>query len=172
VCSLRVTFLKTFPPATRNNHTTTTASDLHGLPQLTDPGRRALLTRAILHDSQNAIGAPAPISQRETAAVHGVAFGLALDAVDVRQAASDAAFSTKEVDVGLAVDMGTLASVPALVGNVSLLHESSLRSRRTRGARAPWCCVACCARLRSCARALEHSCVLFFSPSAFWKMSC
>ena len=79
--------------------------------------------------------------------MHGVAFGLALDAVDVRQAASDAAFSTEEVDVGLAVDLGTLARVPELVGNVSLLHEPSLRSRRTRGARAPWCCVARCARL-------------------------
>jgi delta(3,5)-delta(2,4)-dienoyl-CoA isomerase len=101
--------------------------------------------RAILHDFQNAIGAPAPISQRETAAVHGEAFGLALDAVDVRQAASDAAFSTKEVDLGLVADMGTLARVPELVGNVSLLHEPSLRSWHTRGARTLWCCVARCA---------------------------
>jgi delta(3,5)-delta(2,4)-dienoyl-CoA isomerase len=44
--------------------------------------------------------------------VHGTAIGLTLDllcAVDVRWAASDVAFSIKEVDVGLAADTGTLA---------------------------------------------------------------
>jgi delta(3,5)-delta(2,4)-dienoyl-CoA isomerase len=111
-------------------------SDLHALPQHTDPGRRALLTRAHLLSFQNAIGAPARIPQPVIAAVHGVAFGLALDllsVVDVRWAASDAAFSIKEVDVGLAADTGTLARVPKLVGNASLLGELAL-SARTFGA--------------------------------------
>jgi delta(3,5)-delta(2,4)-dienoyl-CoA isomerase len=111
-------------------------SDLHALPQHTDPARRALLTRSHLRDFQNAIGAPARIPQPVIAAVHGVAYGLALDAlcaVDVRWAASDAVFSIKEVDVGLAADTGTLARVPKLVGNASLLNELAL-SARTFGA--------------------------------------
>ena len=81
---------------------------------------------------QHAIGAPARIPQPVIAAVHGVAFGLALDAlgaVDVRWAAADASFSIKEVDVGMAADLGTLARVPKLVGNVSLLHELALSGR-------------------------------------------
>ena len=131
VCSLRVTFLKTFHPTTRNNRfndTTITVSDLHGLPQHTDPGCRALLRRAILHDFQNAIGAPAPISQREIAAVHGVAFGLAPDAVVCARSRSTPYSTSRRWTVRLAADMGTLGRVPELVENVSLLHEPSVRS--------------------------------------------
>jgi len=47
----------------------------------------------------------------------------------VRLAAADAAFSIKEVDVGLAADIGTLARLPRLVGNASLLHELALTGR-------------------------------------------
>jgi Delta3,5-Delta2,4-dienoyl-CoA isomerase len=64
--------------------------------------------------------------------VHGVTFGLALDAlsaVDVRWAATDASFSIKEVDVGLAADLGTLARMPKLIGNTSLLYELALEGR-------------------------------------------
>ena len=107
-------------------------SDLQALPQHPDPARHALLMRTHVRDFQNAISAPARIPQPVIAAVHGVAFGLALDAlcaVDVRWAASDAVFSIKEVDVGLAADIGTLARVPKLVGNASLLNELALSAR-------------------------------------------
>ena len=85
-----------------------------------------------MRDFQHAIGAPARTPQPVIAAVHGLAFGLALDAlsaVDVRLAAADAAFSIKEVDVGIAADIGTLARLPRLVGNASLLHELALTGR-------------------------------------------
>ncbi|KAF8502688.1 ClpP/crotonase [Russula emetica] len=111
-------------------------SDLHALPKHTDTGRLALLTRSHIRDFQNAIGAPARIPQPVIAAIHGTAFGLALDllcAVDVRWAASDVAFSIKEVDVGLAADTGTLARMPKLAANASLVHELAL-SARTFGA--------------------------------------
>jgi delta(3,5)-delta(2,4)-dienoyl-CoA isomerase len=88
--------------------------------------------RTHLRDFQHAIGAPARIPQPVIAAIHGTAFGLALDllcAVDVRWAASDAAFSIKEVDVGLAADSGTLARMPKLAANASLLHELALSAR-------------------------------------------
>ena len=112
-------------------------SDLHALPEHTDTSRRALLTRAHLRDFQNAIGAPARIPQPVIAAIHGTAVGLALDllcAVDVRWAASDdATFCIKEVDVGLAADTGTLARMPKLAANASLVRELAL-SARTFGA--------------------------------------
>lgn len=107
-------------------------SELLKLPTHSDPARRALLTRTYVRDFQHAIAAPARAPQPVIAAVHGLAFGLALDAlsaVDVRLAAADAAFSIKEVDVGLAADIGTLARLPRLVGNASLLHELALTAR-------------------------------------------
>lgn len=108
------------------------SSDLLALHRQSDPARHALRMRTYVRDFQHAIGAPARAPQPVIAAVHGVAFGLALDAlsaVDVRLAAADAAFSIKEVDVGLAPDIGTLARLPRLVGNVSLLHELALTGR-------------------------------------------
>ncbi|KAI9431424.1 ClpP/crotonase, partial [Lactarius indigo] len=107
-------------------------SDLLALSRRSDPARHALSTRTHVRDFQHAIGAPARAPHPVIAAVHGVAFGLALDAlgaVDVRLAAADAAFSIKEVDVGLAPDIGTLARLPRLVGNLSLLHELALTGR-------------------------------------------
>lgn len=73
--------------------------------------------------------------------MHGVGFGLALD-VDVLQTASDAASSSKELDVGLSVDLGTPARVPKLVGNASPLQEPSSCSHRTRNSTAARSCVA------------------------------
>ncbi len=113
-------------------------STILSLPQHTDPARRALQTRAYIRTFQHAINAPARIPQPVIAAVHGLAYGLALDAlcaVDVRWAASDATFSIKEVDVGLAADIGTLARGPgrAFGANASLLFELAL-SGRTFGA--------------------------------------
>ncbi|KAI9461067.1 ClpP/crotonase [Russula earlei] len=93
--------------------------DLQVTPEHTDIARRGLLMRAHIHDFQRAINAPARIPQPS--------------AVDVRWAATDAAFSIKEVDVGLAADIGTLARAPKLVANASLLNELAF-SGRTFGA--------------------------------------
>ena len=96
----------------------TTVSDQHALPQPTDSGRRVLLTRAHLDDFHSAVSAPARIPRPMIAAVHGVTFRLALDAlcaVDMLWAASDAhaTFSIKEVEIWLAAGMGTLATYVA-----------------------------------------------------------
>lgn len=48
-------------------------------------------------------------------AIHGISYGLALDlclATDIRFAANTARFSIKEVDIGLAADIGTLTRLP------------------------------------------------------------
>jgi enoyl-CoA hydratase/carnithine racemase len=64
------------------------------------------------------------------AAVHGSAYGLALEAlcaVGTRWAASDARFSLKEVYEGLTVDVDTLARADST--NASLLFELALARR-------------------------------------------
>ncbi|TCD62526.1 hypothetical protein EIP91_006776 [Steccherinum ochraceum] len=97
-----------------------------------DVGRKALQTRSILKAFQRAIGAPERCLCPVIAAVHGITLGLSIDiisACDVRYAASDSVFSIKEVDVGLAADIGTLARLPKLAGNQSLVHELAYTSR-------------------------------------------
>ncbi|KAG2216823.1 hypothetical protein INT45_003152 [Circinella minor] len=59
-------------------------------------------------------------------AMHNGVFGAGVDlctAGDIRYATKDAFFSVKEVDVGLAADVGTLQRLPKVVGNASLVRE-------------------------------------------------
>ncbi|CAO2655500.1 Nn.00g043030.m01.CDS01 [Neocucurbitaria sp. VM-36] len=66
------------------------------------------------------------------AVLHGVSFGLALDmslACDIRVAASDARISVKEVDIGIAADIGTLSRLPHSVGNLSWVKDVALSAR-------------------------------------------
>ncbi|KAG0245349.1 protein transport protein S31 [Mortierella sp. GBA43] len=66
------------------------------------------------------------------AAVHGACIGGGIDittACDIRYASKDAFFSVKEVDVGLAADVGTLQRLPKVVGNISWVRELCLTAR-------------------------------------------
>ncbi|KAG0699496.1 ClpP/crotonase-like domain-containing protein [Suillus ampliporus] len=97
-----------------------------------DPARRAFLTRDLILDIQRAVAAPERCPIPVIAAVHGIVIGLGIDiisACDVRYAASDAKFSIKEVDMGLAADVGTLAHLPKITGNHSLVRELAYTGR-------------------------------------------
>lgn len=64
--------------------------------------------------------------------MHGLCIGAGLDiisACDVRIAASSAVFSIREVDVGLAADVGSLQRMPRKTGNDSLLRELAFTAR-------------------------------------------
>ncbi|KAG2126438.1 Delta2-dienoyl-CoA-isomerase [Suillus cothurnatus] len=111
--------------------------DFQGLMKLgagdaTDPARRAFVIRDDILDIQYAVAAPERCSIPVIAAVHGIVIGLGIDiisACDVRYAASDAKFSIKEVDVGLAADAGTLAYLQKITGNQSLARELAYTAR-------------------------------------------
>ncbi|XP_055991647.1 delta(3,5)-Delta(2,4)-dienoyl-CoA isomerase, mitochondrial [Sorex fumeus] len=67
------------------------------------------------------------------AAIHGGCIGGGVDlitACDIRYCAQDAFFQVKEVDVGLAADVGTLQRLPKIVGNQSLVNELAFTSRK------------------------------------------
>lgn len=58
--------------------------------------------------------------------MHGFSLGLAIDlatAADVRICSKDTRFSVKEVDVGMAADVGTLARLPRVVGSLSWVKD-------------------------------------------------
>jgi Delta3,5-Delta2,4-dienoyl-CoA isomerase len=69
--------------------------------------------------------------------VHGYAYGLAIDiasAADIRLCALDARFSVKEVDIGLAADVGSLTRLPTVMGGVSSWVKEVCLSAREFGA--------------------------------------
>lgn len=64
--------------------------------------------------------------------MHGITFGLAIDictSADIRICSSDVKMAVKEVDVGLAADIGTLSRLPRVVGSFSWVKEVSLSAR-------------------------------------------
>lgn len=66
-------------------------------------------------------------------AIHGACIGGAIDvlsACDIRYSSSDAWFTIKEVDVGLAADLGTLQRFPKIIGNDSMARELALTARK------------------------------------------
>jgi len=97
-----------------------------------DTARAAFHIGHHLKEFQHAIAAPERCPFPVIVATHGLALGLAIDiiaACDVRYAASNTSFSIKEVDVGLAADIGTLARLPKLTRNQSLVHELAYSAR-------------------------------------------
>jgi len=66
------------------------------------------------------------------AVVHGACVGAGIDlitACDIRICSADAYYSIREVAVGLAADVGTLARLPKIVGNESVVRELALTAR-------------------------------------------
>ncbi|KAF8675613.1 enoyl-CoA hydratase/isomerase family protein [Rhizoctonia solani] len=97
-----------------------------------DPARQAVKFRDHILHFQACISAIERCSQPVIAAVNGIAYGLAIDimcACDVRYSSSRTRFSIKEVDVGLAADIGTLSRLPKITGNESLLRELAFTAR-------------------------------------------
>jgi Delta3,5-Delta2,4-dienoyl-CoA isomerase len=98
-----------------------------------DPARKARMLINHIAEFQSCITAVETCTKPVIAAVHGIAFGLAIDllsACDVRLLASQGTrLSVKEVDIGLAADIGTLSRLPKVVGNTSWIKEVALSAR-------------------------------------------
>ena len=72
------------------------------------------------------------ISEAVICVMHGYSFGLAIDistCADIRICASNTKFSIKEVDIGIAADVGTLSRLPKVVGNFSWVKDVALSAR-------------------------------------------
>merc|ERR1719449_286954 len=75
-------------------------------------------------------------------AIHSACVGGGVDlvtATDIRLATQDAWFCVKEVDMGLAADVGTLQRLPKVIGSQSLVNELCLTARRMASAEAKSC---------------------------------
>ncbi|GFF24374.1 delta(3,5)-Delta(2,4)-dienoyl-CoA isomerase, mitochondrial [Aspergillus udagawae] len=97
-----------------------------------DTARRGAYIRRYIHRFQDCISAIERCEKPVIAAMHGHSLGFAIDlstAADVRVCTKDVRFSVKEVDIGMAADIGVLNRLPKVVGNFSWVKEVSLSAR-------------------------------------------
>ncbi|KAL2148755.1 hypothetical protein VTH82DRAFT_1902 [Thermothelomyces myriococcoides] len=116
-----------------------------------DPARKAARLRRYIADFQDCITALEKCEKTELTppergggnnnlgekkavicVMHGISIGLAIDistAADIRICAKDTRFAVKEVDIGLAADIGTLARLPKVVGSQSWVKDVCMTAR-------------------------------------------
>ncbi|KAH6845149.1 ClpP/crotonase-like domain-containing protein [Chaetomium sp. MPI-CAGE-AT-0009] len=97
-----------------------------------DGARTAARLRRYIAEFQECISAVERCEKPVICVMHGIAIGLAIDiscCADIRVCAKDARFAVKEVDIGLAADIGTLARLPKAVGSQSWVKDVCLTAR-------------------------------------------
>jgi delta(3,5)-delta(2,4)-dienoyl-CoA isomerase len=102
------------------------------LGQIDDIARKALHLRRMIQRTQNSLRAVDKCEKPVIAAVHGHCIGAGVDLTaccDIRYSSRDATFSIKEVDMGLAADVGTLQILPKLIIDHSRFRELVFTSR-------------------------------------------
>ncbi|AFK55850.1 crotonase/enoyl-CoA hydratase family protein [Tistrella mobilis] len=101
-------------------------------------GRRGEKLRRQILDIQDTVTSVERCRKPVIAAVNGPCVGGGIDlitACDMRYAAEDAWFSVKEVDMGLAADVGTLQRLPKIVGE-GMARELAYTARKVTAAEA------------------------------------
>ncbi|KAL6733802.1 hypothetical protein Aduo_004418 [Ancylostoma duodenale] len=97
-----------------------------------DVGRKGRMLRRIITTCQDGYTAIETCPKPVIAAIHSHCIGAGVDlitACDIRYASSDAVFNIKEVDIGMAADVGTLNRIQKIVGNDSWTREIAFTSR-------------------------------------------
>ncbi|XP_006871602.1 PREDICTED: delta(3,5)-Delta(2,4)-dienoyl-CoA isomerase, mitochondrial [Chrysochloris asiatica] len=108
------------------------ASDLLQ-PQGDDVARISWYLRNLITKYQETFSVIEKCPKPVIAAIHGGCIGGGVDLVtacDIRYCSQDAFFQVKEVDVGLAADVGTLQRLPRVIGNQSLVNELAFTARK------------------------------------------
>lgn len=100
----------------------------------------------VLHDGlklyQDAMTSLEKCPKPVVSAIHSACIGGALDlitAADIRYCTTDAWFQVKEVDIGMAADVGTLQRLPRVIGSESLVRELAFTARKMLASEAKEC---------------------------------
>ncbi|XP_074133954.1 delta(3,5)-Delta(2,4)-dienoyl-CoA isomerase, mitochondrial [Sminthopsis crassicaudata] len=102
-------------------------------PRGDDPARVSWNLRQLISRYQETFTVIEKCPKPVIAAVHGGCIGGGVDlisACDIRYCAQDAWFQVKEVDIGLAADVGTLQRLPRILGSQSLVNELAFTARK------------------------------------------
>jgi enoyl-CoA hydratase len=103
-----------------------------------DVGRNAQMLRRKILELQASFNAVDNCSKPVLAAIHGYCLGGAIDLVsacDMRYSTADAQFSIKEIDIGMAADVGTLQRLPRIIGD-GMMRELAYTGRTIEGGEA------------------------------------
>ncbi|XP_078001328.1 delta(3,5)-Delta(2,4)-dienoyl-CoA isomerase, mitochondrial-like [Glandiceps talaboti] len=98
-----------------------------------DNARLAFKVRDGIMKYQEAFTAIEKCNKPVIAAVHNACVGGGIDmitACDMRLCSQDAWFQVKEVDIGVAADVGTLQRLPKVIGNESFVRDLCYSARR------------------------------------------
>ncbi|KAI9823161.1 MAG: hypothetical protein M1832_002604 [Thelocarpon impressellum] len=97
-----------------------------------DGARTAAKLRRHIFEFQDCITSVERCEKPVICVLHGHSLGLAIDlslAADIRLCAADTRFAVKEVDIGLAADIGTLSRLPKAVASASWVKDVALSAR-------------------------------------------
>lgn len=111
-------------------------------PAADEVARRGFKFMAHVKVMQDAISSIEQCLKPVVVAVHGACVGAGVDfitAADVRVCSQDSFFCVKEAAVGLAADVGTLARLPKIVGNDSIVREMALTAANIQAQEARSC---------------------------------
>ncbi|XP_053949575.1 delta(3,5)-Delta(2,4)-dienoyl-CoA isomerase, mitochondrial [Anastrepha ludens] len=98
-----------------------------------DVARKAVLLEHIIKLYQNSISSLEVCPKPVITAIHSACIGAGVDlitAADIRYCSENAFFCVKEVDIGMAADVGVLQRLPKVVGSESLARELCFTARR------------------------------------------
>lgn len=107
-----------------------------------DIGRRAKILEGTIELYQNSITSLERCAKPVITVVQGACLGAGVDlitAADIRLCSKDAWFQVKEVDIGMAADVGTLQRLPKVIGNQSLVRELCFTARKVQSPEAVSC---------------------------------
>lgn len=97
-----------------------------------DTARRATMLRRHILEMQAPITAVEKCEKPVIVVMHGISYGLAIDvssSCDVRFCTKDTRFSVREVNIGLAADVGTLSRLPQTGISMSFIKDVALTAR-------------------------------------------
>jgi len=103
------------------------------LSQAPDVARKAKIFEEAIVLYQNSISSMERCSKPVIACTHSAVVGAGVDlitATDIRFCTKDTWFCVKEVDIGMAADVGTLQRLPKVIGSQSLVRELCFTARK------------------------------------------
>ncbi|XP_060113503.1 delta(3,5)-Delta(2,4)-dienoyl-CoA isomerase, mitochondrial [Heteronotia binoei] len=107
-----------------------------------DTARKSWNIRKKIRDYQETFTVLEKCPKPVIAAVHGACIGGGVNLVsacDIRYCTQDAWFQVKEVDIGLAADVGVLQRLPLAIGSRSLVNELAFTARKLMAPEAESC---------------------------------
>lgn len=105
---------------------------LNGHQPNTEPARRAQTIRRYILGFQHCVSSVQRCAKPVVCVLHGISYGISIDiasCADIRVCAEDTRFSVKEVDIGIAADLGSLSRLPKIVGNLGWVKDVCLTAR-------------------------------------------